>query len=186
MIDHSRKLLFIHIARTGGTSIETAICGKDWWLIDSESKHISASQSRVLYGEEIWESYHKFSIVRNPWDRLLSMWITKWWNIEKLQSNCKFKEFIQNVSPHPNEKYNSLFYWEILGEEGIEVLKFEDLENEFYTFLRSKKLTEVSLPHVEARQHKHYLEYYDEESLDYVEKKFLKDIVNFDYERPKI
>jgi hypothetical protein len=74
MIDHNRKLIFIHIARTGGTSIETALVGKDWWFFDAQTKHISAKQARMFYGEELWKSYTKFSVIRNPWDRIISMW----------------------------------------------------------------------------------------------------------------
>ena len=77
MIDHRSKLIFIHIARTGGTSIEASLVGKDWWLVDPSSKHISAKQARDLYGKDIWEAYTKFSVVRNPWDRVVSMWATK-------------------------------------------------------------------------------------------------------------
>ncbi|MCA9055782.1 MAG: hypothetical protein KDA75_18225, partial [Planctomycetaceae bacterium] len=68
MIDHQRKLLFIHIARTGGTSIEAALVGCDWWDIDPETKHLSASQAKQIYGDEIWSTYTKFAVVRNPWD----------------------------------------------------------------------------------------------------------------------
>ncbi len=89
MIDNKNKLIFIHIPRTGGTSIEECLIGNDWWNIDSKSKHICASDARKLYGEKIWNSYTKFSIIRNPWDRIVSMRNTGWWD---------------NVSNVPNRK----------------------------------------------------------------------------------
>ena len=104
MINHDNKLIFIHIARTGGTSIETALSGKDWWLIDPQTKHISAGMARKIYGEEVWRTYTKFSVVRNPWDRVVSMWATQWWHeASGLDENCSFEEFIRNIKPHPHE-----------------------------------------------------------------------------------
>lgn len=40
--------------------------------------HISAKQCRERIGDEIWNEYHKVSIVRNPWDMALSMYY--WFN----------------------------------------------------------------------------------------------------------
>jgi len=73
MIHHNRQAIFTHIARTGGSSIETAFYGTDYWLINSNEKHIPAAVARKLY-EPYWKSYYKFSIVRNPFDRFRSLW----------------------------------------------------------------------------------------------------------------
>ena len=71
-------LIFVHITRTGGTSIEVALAGQDWWQISPQTKHLSARQIRIQVGEEKWSDYFKFSIVRNPWDRVVSMFATGW------------------------------------------------------------------------------------------------------------
>ena len=72
MISHKYKCIFIHIPRTGGTSLETHICGKDWWKINSGTKHLIASTAKKVYKEH-WDDYFKFSFVRNPWARMASM-----------------------------------------------------------------------------------------------------------------
>lgn len=79
MIDHKYKLIFIHISRTGGTSIENAICGNDWWNIDPHTKHLTASEAKSIY-KDYWDSYFKFSFVRNPWDRLISCYHLGYYN----------------------------------------------------------------------------------------------------------
>ena len=62
----------VHIPRVAGTSIEKWICGQDWWDIEKETKHILASQAKELY-KDYWDDYFKFSFVRNPWDRVVSL-----------------------------------------------------------------------------------------------------------------
>lgn len=185
MIDHKRRLLFIHIARTGGSSIETALAGDNWWRIDPGSKHISASQARVLYGEEIWGSYLKFSIVRNPWDRLVSMWATGWWwgatTHLKGKKPGSFHEFLRTLQPHPHEFYKSLLYHEILDEPVDAVLRFEHLNDDFELLLKRAGCGTVALPHVERRNRAEYRNYYDAISCDLVASTFRKDIADYGY-----
>jgi hypothetical protein len=72
MINHKFKCIFIHIPCAGGTSIENWICGKDYWNIDNKEKHLLSCQAKEMYAE-YWDEYFKFSIVRNPYRRTVSM-----------------------------------------------------------------------------------------------------------------
>lgn len=71
MISHKYKCIFIHIQRTGGSSIEEMITGEDWWLNEPSTKHLIASQAKRLYAE-YWNEYFKFSFVRHPVSRVNS------------------------------------------------------------------------------------------------------------------
>ncbi|MDI7775272.1 sulfotransferase family 2 domain-containing protein [Asticcacaulis sp. EMRT-3] len=71
MISHDHKCIFIHIPRCAGTSIESWIGGQDWWYVESSTKHVIASQAKEIYSE-YWNEYFKFSVVRNPYTRVLS------------------------------------------------------------------------------------------------------------------
>lgn len=82
LISHEHKFIFIHIGKTGGTSIEKALCAyldkdfeetkKDpegnWW------KHIWAKGMRRRVGHETWNDYFTFAFVRNPYDMILSLY----------------------------------------------------------------------------------------------------------------
>ena len=70
MISHEHRAIFVHIQKTGGESVTSAF-GQSNRLAE---KHVSAQELRTLYGQAVWNSYFKFSIVRNPWDRLVSWW----------------------------------------------------------------------------------------------------------------
>lgn len=72
MICHKTQSIFIHIPGCAGSSIEKAIVGKDWFDVNPQTKHISASTAKRIYADH-WDSYFKFSIVRHPFDRMKSL-----------------------------------------------------------------------------------------------------------------
>ena len=79
MISHTNKFIFIHIPKTGGTSVEAALADYGKLLQGPGNfhsiyfKHIPATRLQAMMGDE-YENYFKFSIVRNPWDWLVSMY----------------------------------------------------------------------------------------------------------------
>lgn len=72
MISHEHRLIFIHIPRTAGTSFEKWILGKDQWQINPAEKHLTAAQAKEVYSKH-WKNYWKFTILRKPEDRFISM-----------------------------------------------------------------------------------------------------------------
>ncbi|MBR9910204.1 MAG: sulfotransferase family protein [Gammaproteobacteria bacterium] len=120
MIFHKHRLIFIHIPKCAGSSIGSFYSeGKkfNWEEPDYEYlygwcpkrqihlQHATAKQllDTDLITEDIWNSYHKFTIIRNPWDRSYSdyMWIMKDRNIrgsfkEYITKSGSFTEPLQN------------------------------------------------------------------------------------------
>ena len=67
MISHQYKCIFIHIPKTGGTSIENV-------LSQDKSK---GSDHRLLHEYSNcsdFDSYFKFAVVRNTYDRIWSIY----------------------------------------------------------------------------------------------------------------
>lgn len=99
IINSSRKFVFIHVPKAAGTSVTNALSKyttyKDLEIggthfgerIQSAykdrfglSKHSSASAVRDIMGQNEWDNMYKFSIVRNPYDRVISTYkfLLKW------------------------------------------------------------------------------------------------------------
>lgn len=70
LISRSRKFVFIHNQKSGGTTIEIILQGQVPDLASLGSRHSFAVEGIGLIDN--WDSYFKFIFVRNPWDRLVS------------------------------------------------------------------------------------------------------------------
>jgi hypothetical protein len=183
MMLNDLELIFVHIARTGGTSIETAFTGHDWWHISPETKHLSARQIRLRAGEQRWASYFKFSVVRNPWDRIVSMFATGWWMGDQRQGDAPaaFQHFIENLAPHPHEIYSSLHYSEIINEKLDLIIRYEALQDGFDKVCKAVNRPRMMLGHQEARERLHYSVYYNDHTRRQVGELFKKDIEHYGY-----
>ena len=140
MISHKYKFIFTHIPKNAGTSIENAL--KDYvefneWDCLYKNKsigHILGSQDiPYAYGKtantkyikkllkETYKDYYKFCVVRNPWDRMVSIF---WYRIGKyFPSTYSFEKFITNivsdglVSINEDGTYKNWIYDDTAGRE---------------------------------------------------------------------
>lgn len=79
-ISHKYRVIFIHIQRTGGNSIQKIFEEFDPDLIETipidpskrRTKHCFLSDIRAAVSDDIFHSYTKFCVVRNPFDRMVS------------------------------------------------------------------------------------------------------------------
>ena len=87
MISHKLKFIFIHIPKTGGSSLEKFLCNSVANKVtvegdsthvycefqDCQIKHDYIDYYHDMYGEKI-KDYYKFAIVRNPYDLIMSLY----------------------------------------------------------------------------------------------------------------
>ncbi|XP_071812727.1 uncharacterized protein [Apostichopus japonicus] len=72
-LSDERKLLFIHIPKAGGTSLETS------FLFDDRRRalggvYLGGHAKIKAFDQEFFRSYHKFCMIRHPCSRLISTW----------------------------------------------------------------------------------------------------------------
>lgn len=145
----SKELKFIHITKTGGTSIENA--GKkhnvDWGRFHSEySSGISAWWHHHTPNRKIKNNYDWFMVVRNPYDRVISEMHCKWGGnnrgVEDLTKN-DFNKRARNLIQKRNRNSGGHWteQWRYLDNDmNIHVLKFENLQNEFNALMKKYNL----------------------------------------------
>lgn len=103
---NGQKILFIHINKTAGTSINRAIGIVPLGMGAGLVSHWSAYQFKLLLGEKEFNDCIKFSIVRNPYARIISLYV--------FRKKTKQPGFDDVLVP----SFNSFFYEAIIGKFG--------------------------------------------------------------------
>ena len=145
-------------------------------------------------------SYFSFTFVRNPWSRLVSTWKDKCFSdttsvvYKEMYSPYRnsFKDFIFTLSEDPDKFYAT---WEGIIDRHVRpyidlcplndidfIGRFENLQHDFNTVCDKIGIPEKKLPHKNKTKHKHYTEYYDDETRQIVAERYAKDIEYFGYE----
>jgi len=180
------KFLFIHIPKTGGTSLfntKSKACIK----LLSEGKLILCGGhlglARMSKKIDI-SKYFKFAIVRNPWDRFISLWLTR---AKKLELD----EFIERIKLG-REKWYALrpcIFWIGDSNNNIlvdKVLRYENYKEEVTDLMKKLGLHDIAseLPHLrKTNRHSNYRGYYTNEwQVEFVKKFYDLDIKTFNYD----
>ena len=187
MIIKEYKTIFIHIPKNAGTSIEEYFMLRRTQLAIQHSRHDTIEQIKLKY-PDIYNSYKKFAIIRNPYDRMVSWYfytknnvlkeINKGWKVVNFKCWLKDPSKLWNFKD-PLSLLNCQCDW---VDDTVSILKFENLSKDINNFFN----TEIKLPVLNKTKHKHYLDYYDEESIELVNKKYKKDFKKYNYEKINI
>jgi hypothetical protein len=185
MISHKHKFIFVHIPKTGGTSVDSILSkiSRNW-----NSKHHLIEKYRKLADKKHgFENYFKFTIVRNPWDRLLSNYFYR--KKGNRVQDLSFKKWITNSQDGNYSFENCLsrhtqLDW--ISDENEEVVvdfigRFENLQEDFDIICDKIGIPQQQLPHKKKGKHKSYIEYYNDKMKQIVAEKYAKDIEHFGY-----
>ena len=180
LISDSHKFIFIHIYKTGGTSIQTAL--KDYRREEQgeSRKHVTIKRLLTEGYKDLIENYHVFTIVRNPFSRLVSTYFYH----SKNGTKQGFAEYVidyENIHKNPHWRKNQ-YEWVSDGPKiyADTILRFESLNRDFAKLCKLLKI-KARLPHVNKSHHGPYREYYTPELRKIVEKRYQGDIRRFGY-----
>jgi len=191
------RAIFVHIPRTGGHTIDSLLGHRRNKEKDKVRRHAYPHEYKKMFPKD-WETYFKFTFVRNPWDRVVSAWTRSRGQNNYLVKDKKyidnpewfkenlftpFNEYIQNKLSEtyktghftPQElwlfrKPKKPYEYDFIG-------KFEDFEKEVERLL---ELLQIKKPEkilkISPSNKKDYHEYYDNKSIRVVKELYGKEI----------
>ena len=189
MISHKHKCIFVHCQKCAGETIELAVFGKSDTgfggdpFEGSPEKHFSVNQYIKKYGKHMWNNYFTFSFVRNPWDRVIS-WITyrdKRFNLYGGRLNSSIIKKEMQLPTFFKYSYVNLLSVGSSGSSIDFIGRLENLQEDFNIVCDKIGIPHQQLPHLNKTKHKHYTEYYDDETREIVAQKYARDIEYFGY-----
>jgi hypothetical protein len=230
VISSRHRCLFVHVPKTAGMSIEhvfLGLLGLTWegrapLLLRANHDprqgpprlaHLTAAEyvSCGYLSAEQFESYFKFSFVRNPWDRMVSEYKYRGYPVK-----IDFKTYLFRRLPPPGwtDTYRHIMpQHDFLHDESGRLLvdfvgRYETLQADFDRVCARLDLPPTPLPrvnrsledrrpmsfrelrkrlrraiHSRERRHTfpHYTEYYDQESREFVGRMYRRDVESFNY-----
>jgi hypothetical protein len=179
--------VFIHINKTGGSSIEHAL--------KIPFEHLTALEKRREMGEEAWGRRFSFAFVRNPWDRAVSHYEYRVVSdrFDRPSGPDGFRAWVREAlgdlekrvdRGSPRQRWVRPQARWITDEEGAVIVdfvgRFERLHEDFAEVCRRLN-RKAALPHVKATRRGHYRDYYDDETRLLVARWYEEDIERFGY-----
>jgi chondroitin 4-sulfotransferase 11 len=184
--------IFVHIPKTGGTSISKALFG-------AEFGHCTVDHYEI-FSPERFHNYFKFGFVRNPWDRLLSAYkflkkggmysADKTWSDIYLSEFENFEHFV--LSLKNKRKANGILrgthfipQYKFVCDYKLKVKldflgRFENIDLDF-DFINSKLGLYSQLKHLNKSNNASYCEFYSDEMIKIVSQVYREDILIFNY-----
>lgn len=200
MISDEHECIFVHLRRTGGNSIELSLGGIE--LLDENLNlttvwnnglhrgksahkrdrrghkiHDTASTIRSLFPEK-FKRYRKFSIVRNPWDQMVSIYSRR---SEQGKVASGFNDWLRTFKQREGIVPRASLFDDAGNLLVDEVGRFENLEDDYSRICESLSIDVAPLAKLNASSRDEYGKYYDEETKALVESIFREDIRYFGY-----
>jgi hypothetical protein len=205
MISHKHRCIFIHIPKTGGSSIEDVIwpgerTEADLWMGFTSRygnkyqtgglQHLLARQIRQEVGAEVFDDYFKFTFVRNPWDKTVSQFASMRDRADLreligMAPDASFSEYLLLTKQHLHVQWERQV--EFLRDENSATLvdfvgRFENLKHDAQVVFERLDIRHARLPHRNRSKRAAYLKYFDGHSREWINSRYREDVESFGYE----
>lgn len=180
------RLIFVHVPKCAGTTVNSAILAtvnrgipSPEFRLQKRGAHPFATEVRQEVGKSNWTQCWKFGIVRNPWDRLVSLHT---FLIEREITKVSFRSWLLGQT-NIHKKGIPQSRWLYDGRRQIvdQVFRFERL-NEVQQALSSHLRQPVVFNWYKKIERGDYQSQYDKRTKAWVQKTYAEDIERFGYE----
>ena len=191
-------LIFVHIPKTAGQSVNNVL-GID----ESREGHRDLRQLQYSLDLNVYNNNKKFGIIRNPFEKIISLYSYRIsnkhkWSIPSIYyetiKNATFEQWFWNFHVHinmltsPHLQFKSCYDCLVddTGKLGVDyTLRFENLEEDWNNMFGELNIEAPLLPKINKSKHKHYSEYFNcstgEQIKDFIYQKFKNDFKYFGY-----
>lgn len=209
LLSYSHHFLFVHVPKTGGSSISEALGEyvhrpEDHWVNRALGRvgiHVNLygperirryrfhSTARILQrhmSKATFESSFKFAFVRNPWDRMVSSYhfvagCAAHHRHRRVARGMNFKDYVR-YEVSRGKMSQAAMLTDRSGRLLVDFVgRFERLAEDFHHVCQLLGLP-CQLGHHNRSRHRDYREYYDPESIDLVRRHFRDEIELFGYD----
>jgi hypothetical protein len=142
--------------------------------------HASASQVRSVLGRKVFDSYYKFAVERNPWDRQISLYAHRKW---KRGEPVDYFDRDMKSLVYRNTSYVRMNNWSIyaIGRDIVadRVIRYERLDEEIGELIATLGLPDLGdMPRLRSyvKDRPHYSTYYSDATRDLVGKWYAREI----------
>ena len=198
MISLQKRFLFVHIPKTAGNSIQSALrdYSEDQLLALRKEqdgierfglrnpkykikKHSTLREYHDVLGEKQFRNLYRFTCVRNPWDRMVSYYFTPTLNPETWDRK-KFRGIVSKAVSVAD--YLRLDEDEKNPFANVDyIMRFENLADDFRIVCGRLDIPPGVLPQYNRSNREHYSKYYDDELRELVRARFAAEIERFGY-----
>jgi hypothetical protein len=207
-ISTSHRVIFMHVQRTGGTSVLSALRDLSLWVQPSRSRfnrlfsrlplvrnperiHFRA-HDRLAFVQrrlppEIFQDYLKVAFVRNPYS-----WLTSTYCTFRRGKTHRHHPIVAAMSGFPeyvdweikrNKRHQHIFLLDRDGDIGIDFVgRFENLPAEFARLCHRIGIDAPALPHRNQNRFEDYKAFYDRETQEKVAEHWKRDIELLGYD----
>ena len=178
MIIQEHKAIFIHIPKNAGTSIEALFANSSF--IVQPYKHANIHEIKKKF-PKVYDSYRKFTIIRNPYDKMVSWYFYLKKQMDVDYDVLEFSEWVKEPSKlwHANDPAYFLDPQHTWVDDTVALIKYENLDAELNQFFGK----EINLPVTNKSDHNHFSDYYDEDSSNVIYNRYKEDFKKYNYKK---
>ncbi|TAM61125.1 MAG: hypothetical protein EPN49_07730 [Rhodanobacter sp.] len=186
-----KKAIFVHIPKCAGIAINEAIFG------NRAGGHTTLEEYLNIFEPRCIRNYFKFTVVRNPWDRLVSAYFflknggigekDRAGFVREFGDGLDFRSFVKSWVNRSNiwkwHHFRPQYHYMLDKREKVQldfVAFLENIDNDF-SYITDQIGFVRTLTKSNKSKHFSYVDYYDEETMAIVAETYAEDIQMLGY-----